>query len=894
MWDYGRVAVRAGPGGPPVLNEPWTQVKLAEAAALSCEAVLGRLGVTQAGLRAEEAARRLAVGGPNALRTHQMRWWVILGRQLHSALLLLLLVTATISFFVGNRSDALIIGVILLVSVGLGFVNEYRAQLASEALHTQIRHEVVVRRHDRSEVVDVISLVPGDVVHLTMGAIVPGDVRVLTADGLECDESILTGESEPTEKSPAAVAMGVDLGAMSSCAFMGTIVHAGSGDAVVVATGTRTEFGRVALGLGERQEETEFQAGLRHFSGLLARVAGVLTTSIFVINVLLHRSLLESLLFSLAIAVGITPQLLPAVVTTSLATGSRRLARKKVLVKRLVCIEDLGDIEVLLTDKTGTLTEGHIAFERAIDWTGESSSEVFALGRTCTEATIEDHRAVGGNPLDLALWEASGAQTTALPSRLAVVPFDHDRRMTSVLVEDSEHDHLLVTKGAPENVLDRCMNVTDAARATLEAQFNGGSRVIAVATRSAPGLTTITSADERDLTLEGYLVFLDPPKIDAAKSLRRLADLGITVKVVTGDNAMVAAKICRDLDLEVLGTLTGSQIESLDDDTLRTRVTETTIFARVSPAQKARLVRMHRTVGRDVAFLGDGVNDAVALHTADVGISVESGADVAKDAADIVLLEKDLEVLAEGVAEGRRTFANTIKYVLMGTSSNFGNMFSAALASTFLSFLPMLPSQILLNNLLYDSSQMTIPTDLVDDEMLTRPSHWDLHFIRRFMLFFGPISSLFDFVTFAIMLWGFHSGPPLFRSGWFVESLATQTLVVFVIRTRRTPFWRSRPSRAMLIAVLTVVAIGAYLPYSPFAHSLGFKPLPALFFVALGGMVAAYLTLVEFAKRLFFERVPAPARPPRTHAWRHQRMVRRRVAHWTHHEPPQIVPRRRR
>jgi Mg2+-importing ATPase len=463
-----------------------------------------------------------------------------------------------------------------------------------------------------------------------------------------------------------------------------------------------------------------------------------------------------------------------------------------------------------------------------------------------------------------------------------------------VLVEDSEHDHLLVTKGAPENVLDRCMNVTDAARATLEAQFNGGSRVIAVATRSAPGLTTITSADERDLTLEGYLVFLDPPKIDAAKSLRRLADLGITVKVVTGDNAMVAAKICRDLDLEVLGTLTGSQIESLDDDTLRTRVTETTIFARVSPAQKARLVRMHRTVGRDVAFLGDGVNDAVALHTADVGISVESGADVAKDAADIVLLEKDLEVLAEGVAEGRRTFANTIKYVLMGTSSNFGNMFSAALASTFLSFLPMLPSQILLNNLLYDSSQMTIPTDLVDDEMLTRPSHWDLHFIRRFMLFFGPISSLFDFVTFAIMLWGFHSGPPLFRSGWFVESLATQTLVVFVIRTRRTPFWRSRPSRAMLIAVLTVVAIGAYLPYSPFAHSLGFKPLPALFFVALGGMVAAYLTLVEFAKRLFFERVPAPARPPRTHAWRHQRMVRRRVAHWTHHEPPQIVPRRRR
>ncbi|MHB8682169.1 MAG: magnesium-translocating P-type ATPase [Acidimicrobiales bacterium] len=866
-----------------------------EAATLPCEVVLARLEVSEVGLGIEEAARRLTIGGPNAVLTHRLRWWVVLGRQLRSALLLLLLVTATISFFVGDRSDALIISVILLLSVGLGFVNEYRAQLAAEALHTQIRHEVVARRNDRSEVVDVLNLVPGDLVHLSMGAIVPADVRVLAADGLECDESILTGESQPTEKSSTAVAASADLADMSSCAFMGTIVHAGSGDAVVVATGTHTEFGRIALGLGERQEETEFQAGLRHFSGLLARVAGVLTTSIFVINVLLHRPLLESLLFSLAIAVGITPQLLPAVVTTSLATGSRRLARKKVLVKRLVCIEDLGDIEVLLTDKTGTLTEGHIAFEHAIDATGATSSEVLALGLACTETTIEDHHAVGGNPLDVALWEAPEAQTIAVTRRrLATVPFDHDRRMTSVLVNDSAHGLLVITKGAPESVLARCAHVTDAAHATLEAEFSAGSRVVAVATRSASELTTITPADERDLTLQGYLVFLDPPKVDAAKSLRRLADLGITVKVVTGDNATVAEKVCRDLGLAVKDTMTGSQLESLDDDTLRTRVAVTTIFARVSPEQKSRLVRLHRTVGRDVAFLGDGVNDAVALHAADVGISVESGADVAKDAADIVLLEKDLDVLAEGVAEGRRTFANTIKYVLMGTSSNFGNMFSAAVASTFLSFLPMLPSQILLNNLLYDSSQMTIPTDLVDDEMLARPSHWDLHFIRRFMLFFGPISSLFDFVTFGIMLWGFHAGPALFRSGWFVESLATQTLVVFVIRTRRVPFWRSRPSLAMLIAVLTVVAIGAFLPYSPFAHALGFHPLPALFFVALVGMVAAYLTLVEFGKRLFFERVPAPAHPPRTHEWRHQHVLRGRVARWTHHEPARLLVRPRR
>jgi Mg2+-importing ATPase len=868
---------------------------LFEAATLSADETLARLEVGELGLPASEAARRLAVVGPNAVRTRRLRWWVVLGRQLRSPLLLLLLVTATISFIVGDQADSLIIGVILLVSVGLGFVNEYRAQLAAEALHTQIHHEVVVRRDDRAEAVDVISLVPGDLVHLTIGAIVPADVRVLAADGLECDESILTGESQAAEKSPAAIAADTGLGDMDSCAFMGTVVQAGSGDAVVVATGTRTQFGRIAVGLGDRQGETEFQVGLRHFSVLLVRVAGVLTTSIFVINVLLHRPLLESLEFSLAIAVGITPQLLPAVVTTSLATGSRRLARKKVLVKRLVCIEDLGDVEVLLTDKTGTLTEGHIAFERAITGDGEPSTEVFALGLACTEASLEGEHAVGGNPLDVALWDAAeGHVNTPSRRRLATLPFDHDRRMMSVLLEDPVKDRLLVTKGAPEDVLARCTGVSDDAHATLEGEFSGGSRVVAIATRPAPELTKITPADERDLELSGFLVFLDPPKTNAAESLRRLADLGITIKVVTGDNALVAEKICRDLGMDVQGTLTGSQIEPLDDDTLRARAATTTIFARVGPEQKARLIRMHRAVGRDVAFLGDGVNDALALHAADVGISVDSAADVAKDAADIVLLEKDLNVLAEGIAEGRRTFANTIKYVLMGTSSNFGNMFSAAVASTFLSFLPMLPSQILLNNLLYDSSQMAIPTDLVDEEMLARPSHWDIRFIRRFMMFFGPISSLFDFVTFALMLRVFHAGPALFRSGWFVESLATQTLVVFVIRTRRTPFWRSRPSRTLLIAVLTVVAIGIYLPFSPIADALGFQPLPASFFAALVGMVVAYLTIVEFGKRLFFERVPAPAPTPHTQEWRRQHVLRGRIDRWTHHEPPQVWPQPRR
>jgi Mg2+-importing ATPase len=435
-------------------------------------------------------------------------------------------------------------------------------------------------------------------------------------------------------------------------------------------------------------------------------------------------------------------------------------------------------------------------------------------------------------------------------------------------------------------VLAACDSVPDSARHTLDAEFAAGSRVVAVATRPAPSAQTLSVADEHGLTLAGFLIFLDKPKEDAAASLQRLAALGIRVKVVTGDNAIVAEKVCRDLGLDVTGTMTGAEIAALDDDALRARVVDTTVFARVSPDQKARLVRAHRAADRDVAFLGDGVNDAVALHAADVGISVESGADVAKDAADIVLLQKDLDVLADGVGEGRRTFANTIKYVLMGTSSNFGNMFSAALASTFLPFLPMLPSQILLNNLLYDSSQMAIPTDRVDEELLARPSHWDIHFIRRFMLFFGPISSLFDFLTFGIMLGPFGAGPALFRSGWFVESLATQTLVVFVIRTHRVPFWTSRPSRALVSAVVTVIVIGALLPYAPFAHDLGFTALPADFFAVLAVMVVLYLFLVERAKIRFFERVPGPAHPERPPETRRERRVRRRGSRWVRHVAP--------
>jgi Mg2+-importing ATPase len=451
--------------------------------------------------------------------------------------------------------------------------------------------------------------------------------------------------------------------------------------------------------------------------------------------------------------------------------------------------------------------------------------------------------------------------------------------MVSVLVRDAAGQLTMVTKGAPESVLDRCTAVPAAARDALASEFAAGNRVVAVATRPAAEARQLTTADEHGLQLAGLLVFLDPPKQDAADSLQRLASLGIAVKVVTGDNPAVAVKVCRDLGLAEGGALTGNELDGLDDTQLVAAIPATTVFARVSPEHKARIVRAQRRGGGGVAFLGDGVNDALALHAADVGISVDSATDVAKDAADVILLKKDLSVLADGVAEGRRIFANTIKYVLMGTSSNFGNMFSAAGASVFLKFLPMLPSQILLNNLLYDTSQLAIPTDNVDEEQLRRPSHWDIGFIRRFMIFFGPLSSVFDFITFGIMLWVFHSGPAQFRSGWFVESLATQTLVIFAIRTRRVPFFRSHPSLPLTLAALGIVAVGTVLPATPLARTLGFQPLPGAFFAALAGMVVAYLALIEASKRIFYRAAAAAPAGPRQYGSQHH--LRRRAARFS-------------
>jgi Mg2+-importing ATPase len=876
------------------------------------------------GLTAAEAADRLRTFGPNTVATHKARLGPVVVAQLRSPLLVLLLVAAVVSFIVGERTDAVIIGVIVALSVGLGVVNEYRAAKAADLLHDQVRRKTTVVRNGIAARIDVADLVPGDVVRLRLGDIVPADVRLFDGTGLACDESVLTGESVPIEKTQTAR---IDAGGtptrltdLANCALMGTVVHAGTGSGVVVATGRDAEFGKIAAGLRTPNLETEFQAGLRRFSMLLVYVAASLSVVIVAVNVALHRSFLDAVLFALAIAVGITPQLLPAVVATSLATGSRRLAARKVLVKRLVCIEDLGNVDVLFTDKTGTLTIGQINFMRAVGREGLRSTDVLRWGLLATDSPAarpasarpvgalpalavagahgpdvvgaRGFNAAGANPLDAALMTSMPARALtpdlAMFERLAALPFDHERAMNSVLVRDTGTAEVtLVVKGAPEAVTSRCRAVPQALSDAIEAEFAAGHRVIAVATRTAAAATAVTTADEVELDLVGFLVFLDPPKPDAVTALRRLADLGVTVKVITGDNATVATKLCGDLGLASGAALTGADIDRLDDEALATAIAATTVFARTTPAQKARIVRVRRHTGGDVAFLGDGVNDALALHAADVGISVDTGTDVAKDAADVILLEKDLDVLADGVVEGRRIFANTIKYVLMGTSSNFGNMFSAAGASIVLSFLPMLPSQILLNNLLYDSSQLAIPTDNVDAEQLRRPSHWDIAFIRRFMFYFGPFSSLFDFITFGIMLWGFHAGPALFRSGWFVESLATQTLIIFAIRTKRVPFFRSRPSLALTLSALTVVAIGVLLPASPLSHLLGFQSLPGAFFAALCGLVLAYLALVEVGKWAFYK--AADRRPRRALPRRSRRHARRRIAYFTGHRDPVVA-----
>jgi Mg2+-importing ATPase len=871
------------------------RLALTDAATQGLDDIYAALDSRPDGLTSAEVTRRVQHYGRNILAEHRVTAAGVLMRQIRNPLLILLAGAALVSGTTGGPTDAVIIGLIITMSVGLGFANEYRSEMAALALHTSIHHQCVARRDGDRRTVDVSDLVPGDIVELSVGSIVPADLRLITTTHLECDEAVLTGESAVASKTSEAIALSDSNVDLASCAFMGTVVHQGTASGIVVTTGSSTAFGKIAAGLSERPTQTAFQIGLRSFSKLLVVAAAVLTVSIFIINIVLSRPLIDALLFSLAIAIGITPQLLPAIVSISLATGSRELARHRVLVKRLVTIEDLGNIQVLFTDKTGTLTEGNITFDAALDATGASSTRALELAMVCNEATMSDGGAFGGNAVDQAVFLAPDAAALLARAdgprayrRLGALPFDHDRQLASVIVSAPGGASLLIAKGAPEVVLARCVDAPPAAAATLERLFADGARTIAVATKTifvdaGEATPDPQPSDEHELNFEGFVAFIDRPKADAGDAIARLAALGISVRIITGDNGAVAAKVCRDINMPVHGIVTGAELDAIDDDALAALIPNTTVFARVGPDQKSRIVKVARRDGADVAFLGDGVNDAVALHVADVGISVNSATDVAKDAADIVMLDKDLGVLADGVTEGRRIFANTLKYVLMATSSNFGNMFSAAAASLFLSFLPMLPSQILLNNLLYDVGQLAIPTDEVDAEVLARPAGWDIGFLRRFMIIFGPVSSLFDIATFLVMIQVLHANQREFRTGWFVESLVTQTLVVFLIRTRRVPFFQSRPSRAMAITPIASAALGIAIAFSPFAHLLGFAGLPVAFFFILLGMIGCYLVLIEVVKQRFYRSQQHPQRTVRTHTERQEHRVRRRANRFVHH-----------
>ncbi|HZO94160.1 MAG TPA: magnesium-translocating P-type ATPase [Candidatus Baltobacteraceae bacterium] len=854
----------------PITSHDGPAVDLRTAATLAPAEALRALGSSERGLSAPEAAERLREHGANAVGESRASALGVLLRQLANPFLILLIATAVLSITLHDRPDAAIILAIVSLSVGLAFANEYTSAKAIDDLRARVRRRALVVRDGARSEIDVHDVVPGDVVVLSTGDIVPADLRLIAAHDLACDESALTGEALPADKSPQAVGSPPAALGIPCCAYLGTVVKNGAGTGVVVATGASAVLGSVARALGHAPPKTAFQRGLERFSLLLVRITVAMCAGIFACNALLHRSWLESLLFALAVAIGITPQLLPAIVSVSLSVGARRLARRSVIVKRLVSIEDLGNVELLFTDKTGTLTEGRIEFRYATDARGTIAADPTVLGLLCSDVAASGEGTSGGSVLDRALWDgASPAQRAAAAAYRVLdrVPFDYERRCASALAEDASGRRFIVVKGAPESILARLSAQDDAFAAVVDGILDSGVHALGVGRRDAPGATEIHPADERGLTAAGVLAFGDPLKSDAASSVARLEALGVTVKIITGDSARTAQLACAPLGLGAGETLTGAQIATMSDAELAAALPRTTLFARTTPEQKARIVRAARSGGTDVGFLGDGVNDGVALRDADVGISVDTAADVAKDAADIVLLEKDLGIVADGIVEGRRIFANTTKYVLMATSSNFGNMVSAAGASLFLPFLPMLPSQILLNNLLYDISEMAIPTDRVDDTQLRRPAHWDMGFIERFMAVFGPISSVFDFATFAVMLLLFHAGEALFRTGWFVESLATQSLVIFLIRTRRVPFFASRPSPQLLASTLSVVAVAVALPSTPLARWIGFVPLPGAFFAVLCGLVAAYLGLIEIAKALFFRResaVPdrrAPADP---------------------------------
>ncbi len=824
-------------------------------------------GTIQQGLTSNEAQLRLKRYGANLLKPKkEASTLTLLFSQFKSPIILILLIAAGLSFFLQDAADAIIILVIVFVSGLLSFWQELGAADAVEKLLAAVQIQATVMRDGSSRKLAVEQIVPGDIVILSAGDVIPGDCLIVESKDLFVDEAALTGETFPVEKSAGILPPETPLSQRKNMLFMGTHVVSGSARALVARTGTETEFGQVSARLKLRPPETEFEHGVKHFGYLLMEVTLLLVISIFAINVYFHRPVLDSLLFSLALAVGLTPQLLPAIISINLAYGAKRMAQQKVIVKRLASIENFGSMNVLCSDKTGTLTEGVVKLSAAIDFEGHDSEKVLLY------AYLNAVYQTGfTNPIDEAIRTYRTFDVSSY-QKLDEVPYDFVRKRLTVLFV-KEDTHFLVTKGALKNVLDVCTTAeataTDKAGstttvdiATLREQIQQryeelsgqGCRTLGLADRQVGANSRCSKADETNMTFLGFLVFFDPAKPGIIETINSLKQLGVSLKIITGDNQLVAAHISQQVGLANTHILTGPDLNKMSNPALLKQVNDVSVFAEVEPNQKERILIAMKKAGNVVGYMGDGINDASALHAADVGISVNSAVDVAKEAADIVLLEKDLSVLVQGVREGRTTFANTLKYVFMATSANFGNMFSMAGSSLFLTFLPLLPKQILLTNLLTDIPEMTIATDSVDREMTEKPRRWNVEFIRNFMITFGILSSVFDFLTFGVLLFILHANVAQFRTGWFLESVISASMIVLVIRSRR-PFFRSRPSRQLLAATLLIVALTLIVPYTPLAAIFGFQPLNVLFLSLMGIIVILYIAAAEMAKKFFYERV---------------------------------------
>ncbi|MBL6751259.1 MAG: magnesium-translocating P-type ATPase [Nevskia sp.] len=860
------------------------QAELIAVAVLDGDAALRKLNGSPLGLLDGEAQRRLAEFGPNAVAQEATRSIPVqLLQRLANPLNILLLALATVSLVTGNIESAVIIALMVVLSISLAFVQERRSNRAAAALRAMVHTTATVLRRAGGNAgsaagepesvlceLPIEQLVPGDLIHLCAGDMVPADVRLLSAKDLFLNQASLTGESIPVEKFPLAERADTAPLQLRNVCFMGSSVASGTATAVVVHTGRRAVFGRIAGEIAAERVPTSFDRGVSRFTWLMIRFMAVMVPLVFVINGLTKHDWLEALLFATAVAVGLTPEMLPMLVTVNLSKGALAMSRKKVIVKRLNAIQNFGAMDVLCTDKTGTLTQDRIILEKYVGLDGQESDRIldYAYLNSYYQSGLK-------NLLDVAVLKYSEVHEKLHSAgdyhKVDEIPFDFSRRRMSVVVE-GHGERLLICKGAVEEVFNVCCEgEIDGRRFALDethlAQVKArskdlnedGFRVISIAyKRVDAGKSVFSVQDESELTLLGYIAFLDPPKDSAGAALAALAGHGLSVKILTGDNEVVTRKVCKDVGLRVERVVLGSELEKLGPDALCDAAEAAQVFAKLTPAQKAMVIDALHRRGHVVGYLGDGINDGLALKAADVGISVDTAVDIAKESADIILLEKSLLVLDDGVIEGRKVFGNIIKYIRMGASSNFGNMFSVLGASAWLPFLPMAPIQVLTNNLLYDFSQTAIPTDNIDAQFLEKPRRWEIDNIARFMLFIGPISSIFDYATYFLMYFLFNARTPgqaaLFQTGWFVESLLSQTLIIHIIRTSRIPFVQSRASTPLILTSIAICALGAWLPYSPLSRSLGFVPLPATYWPIIAAMLAAYLTLTHVMKSWFHRR----------------------------------------